>query len=399
MVDYTQHTIYLQDGSLFNFKRRFKRSQESLFSILKDVVDGRSKFGKRHPLPVILIILFSGIIAGNTTIKDCRLWGLHNKKWLEKHMELPHGLLDARTISRAIAKIDMNSLVHAFLKLRAVIYGYAPDGVGSFDGKTLNGAHGKDVVKHMLSLFTHQSHQIIGQIGVTQKENEIPAFHRLLKQIPSVAGMLLVGDALHTQTDTCDAILSHYADYLLFAKDNQEQLVVDLETFFMHLPFKSIVETTEVYENKRKRDITTTVTISHDTQMCAYLGGNWKEVKTIGKIHRSGIRITSDGKETAIHETVYCISSRELTAGEVAEHTKNHWQIENNLHWEKDWLFLEDRQTLRSGNSPQVMSYLRSMCLSLFALWEFYSPTEVVSNFEKNQTLHHTFLTLAGVVS
>lgn len=398
MIDYTQHTITLQDGTLFNFKRRFKRQQESLLTVLDTVTDGRSKFGKRHSLPLILILLFCGIIAGNTTIADCWLWGLHNKKWLKKYVAMPHGLLNERTIGRAIAKVGIDSLIAAFLRFRALIYGYYPSGVASFDGKTLNGVHGTDVMKHMLSLFTHESHQIIGQIGVTQKENEIPAFHRLLGQVSKVTDMLLVGDALHTQTDTIEAIVSHMADYLLFAKENQEQLVADLALFFADLPFGSMVEAITAYENKRKRNIITTVTVSHDRGICDYLGRKWKKIKTIGKIKRSGVRVTADGKETVIDETVYCLSSRILTAAEVAEHTRNHWQIENNLHWEKDWLYLEDRQTLRTGNAPQVMSFLRSMCLSLFALWEFFSPTETVSNFKNNQSLHHTFLRIAGVV-
>lgn len=397
MVDYTQHTITLQDGSLFNFKRRFKNHNQSLVAVLKGMKDGRSRLGRRHPLALILIILFCGICAGNTTIADCWLWALHNKNWLVKHIPMPHGLPDERTIARAIAKTDIDSLVAAFLRFRRIIYGYVPEGVGSFDGKTLNGVHGKGFIKHMLSLFTHGSHQIIGQIGVTQKENEIPAFHRLLQQV-SVAGMLLIGDALHTQRDTVTDILLHHADYLLFAKDNQEQLVLDLKTFFSDVPFGSMTDTTTIHEEKRKRDVTATVTVSHDMQMCAYLGGSWERVLTIGRIHRVGTRVTSEGKETTIDETVYCISSRVLTAVEVAAHARSHWTIENNLHWEKDWLFLEDRQTLRIGNAPQVMSFLRSFCLSLFALWQFSSPASAVSNFEKNHTLYHTFLRIAGVV-
>jgi len=382
---------------LFNFKRRFKRKQQSLVTLLERVIDGRSIFGKRHPLPLILIILFCGICAGNTTIADCWLWGLHNRKWLEKHIPLPHGLADERTIARAIAKTDIDSLTAAFLRFRKIIYGYTPEGVGSFDGKTLNGVHGKTFIKHMLSLFTHRSHQILGQIGVTQKENEIPAFHRLLQQV-SVVGMLLIGDALHTQRNTVTDILLQHADYLLFAKDNQEQLVSDLSMFFIDVPFESVIDSTTLHENKRKRDITTTVLVSHDTQMCAYLGKSWEKVATIGKIHRVGTRVASDGHETAIDETVYCISSRVLSAVEVAEHARGHWTIENNLHWEKDWLFLEDRQTLRTGNAPQVMSFLRSFCLSLFALWQFASPASVASNFAKNIILHHTFLRIADVV-
>lgn len=76
MLDYTQHTIFLQDGSLFNFKRRFKNKRESLFSLFAGVLDGRKASGKRHPLPLILVTLFSAVCAGNTTIADCWLWGI-----------------------------------------------------------------------------------------------------------------------------------------------------------------------------------------------------------------------------------------------------------------------------------------------------------------------------------
>jgi hypothetical protein len=41
----------------------------------------------------------------------------------------------------------------------------------------MRGVHGAEVIRHMLSLFTHTTHQILGQIGVTKKENEIPAFY------------------------------------------------------------------------------------------------------------------------------------------------------------------------------------------------------------------------------
>jgi len=60
MEDYTQHTIYLQDGTLFNFKKRFNHNQQTLVTFLLQVKDGRSRFGKRHslfqistPLPIL----------------------------------------------------------------------------------------------------------------------------------------------------------------------------------------------------------------------------------------------------------------------------------------------------------------------------------------------------------
>lgn len=397
MIKIPQHTIYLQDGSLFNFKRRFKNYRSSLIEVFSQVGDGRSKFGKQHPLPLILFILFGGMTSGYTTIKDCRLWFIHNKKWAQKFVIMPHGVPDERTLSRAIQKTDIDSLVAAFIRWNRIVYG-ASSLAASFDGKTMRGVHGTGVIRHMLSLFTHTTHQILGQIGVSKKENEIPAFHRLLKQVPSVAGMLLLGDALHTQKETINAIIDKKADYLLFVKGNQEALMQHLSLFFTDVPFGVKLEHTTYHDNLRERNVTTTITISHDKTMCNYLATDWQNVVTIGKLHRTGTRKTAEGKIVAIDEAYFLISSRHLTAEQVALHTRNHWQIENNLHWQKDWTFLEDKQTLRSGNAPQVMSFLRSMCISLFATFQFSSVSGTIKNFQMQKSLHHQFLSVASVV-
>lgn len=397
MIKIPQHTIYLQDGSLFNFKRRFKNHSSSLIGVFSQVGDGRSRFGKQHPLPLILFILFGGITAGYTTIKDCRLWFIHSKKWTKKFVVMPHGIPDERTLSRAIQKTDMDSLVTAFTTWNTIVYG-TTSLAASFDGKTMRGVHGTGVIRHMLSLFTHTTHQILGQIGVSKKENEIPAFHRLLEQVPSVAGMLLLGDALHTQKETINAILDKKADYLLFAKGNQQQLMQNLHMFFTDVPFEAGLERTTYHDDLRERNVTTTITISRDKPMCNYLASDWQNVVTIGKLHRKGTRKTAESKIVAIDETYYLISSRNLTAAQIALHTRNHWQIENNLHWQKDWTFLEDKQTLRSGNAPQVMSFLRSMCISLFATFQFTSVSGAIKNFQMEKSLHRQFLSMARVV-
>lgn len=399
----TNHTIYLQDGSLFNFKKRFKRHSQTLIQAFSKVKDGRSKFGKRHPLALILIILFSGITSGNTTVKDCHIWAIHNRKWLTKYFDLIHGIPDERTLSRSIQRVDVDSLVTVYTAWRKLLYGLDPSLVASFDGKTIRGVHGKEVVRHILSLFSHTTHQILGQVGVSKKENEIPAFHRLLEQVQEqgVDGLLLLGDALHTQKETINDILEHHADYLLFVKGNQERLYQDLQLFFSEVsePQKAVD-----YQLTRGRDITTEVELVTDQSFSNYLKDQgWSGVEVVAKLHRSGTREEIDERTKfklvkQIDETIYCISSRSLTAKKLLEAGRNHWSIENNLHWEKDYLFLEDRCTLRSGNAPQVMTFLKSMCLSLFNLWQLASASEVVSNFQKSTTIHHGFLRMSGVI-
>lgn len=386
----------MQDGKLFNVKKGILRNRFTLAAQLTRVRDGRAKRGIRHPLPSVLLILLGGVTAGYTTLQDCHLWAINNRDWLEKVVLFAYGMPDPTTLSRAIQKLDVDSLIDTFVFWQEILYGRTAT-AASFDGKTMRGVHGEGVIRHILSLFAHGTHQLLGQIGVEAKENEIPAFRRLLPR-SNVLGLLLIGDALHTQTETAAEILRCGADYLLFAKENQEGLVDDVRMFFADLPWGTDLDGVCQKQESASRKVTTTVWISHHTQMCDYLSGRWKGVRTIGKIERVGKRMSVEGVVTPIDEVVYCIASRTLTAAEVLTHTRNHWHIENSLHWEKDFVYLEDRQRLRKGNAPQVMTFFRSMALSLFGLFTFASPAVALSNFKMNPSLHHRFLLAAEVV-
>ena len=44
---------------------------------------------------------------------------------------------------------------------------------------------------------------------------------------------------------------------------------------------------------------------------------------------------------------------------------RNHWGIENNLHWMLDVVFSEDQSRTRKGNAPENMTTLRKIALQL----------------------------------
>lgn len=48
--------------------------------------------------------------------------------------------------------------------------------------------------------------------------------------------------------------------------------------------------------------------------------------------------------------------------------TREHWGIENKVHWVRDVTFDEDRSQVRTGNAPQVMATLRNLALSVLRL-------------------------------
>lgn len=403
------HTVYLQDGSLCNFRKRLWKRAKPLLSCMASINDPRKKRGKRHSLTLILFILFAGLTSGSTTLKDCHLWALHNRRFLNRYFYLLHGIPDPTTISYLLQMLSPVEVVSAYTFFLRIL-GVTPEDIVSFDGKTMRAVTGTDSVRHILSLFSHLTHTVLSQIGVTQKENEIPAFRRILDKLKgTVAGFLFLADALHAQQKTAAAIIKAEADYLLVIKGNQEDFYADILTAFadhIDLPGtnyrqQAIKKTSHTEEQlTRKRDITTIVTTTDDPELASYLieQHGFVGLKTIGVLKRSGTRISKDGTIVAIDETVCFVSSRVLIASEIVSLLRNHWCIENNLHWVKDFVFLEDRQTLRTGNAPQIMSFLRSMCISICNLAKFRSISDAIHNFQKSKSVHYQFLRMAAIV-
>ena len=70
------------------------------------------------------------------------------------------------------------------------------------------------------------------------------------------------------------------------------------------------------------------------------------------------------GDQTSI-EFRYYISSLQGNANQLLNATRDHWSVENSLHWVLDIAFREDESRIRKGNGPQNVAVLRHIALNL----------------------------------
>ncbi|EPX8593383.1 ISAs1 family transposase, partial [Escherichia coli] len=61
----------------------------------------------------------------------------------------------------------------------------------------------------------------------------------------------------------------------------------------------------------------------------------------------------------------YYISSVDLTAEKFATAIRNHWHVENKLHWRLDVVMNEDDCKIRRGNAAELFSGIRHIAINI----------------------------------
>ena len=90
----------------------------------------------------------------------------------------------------------------------------------SMDGKTVRGTipAGEYRGTHLLAIYVPQQGLVLAEAEVDRKENEIVVAPHLLNKV-SLAGAIVVADAMHTQKALCSQVIEAGGDYVLTVKE------------------------------------------------------------------------------------------------------------------------------------------------------------------------------------
>lgn len=132
-------------------------------------------------------------------------------------------------------------------------------------------------------------------------------------------------------------------------------------------------------------------TIWTSTELNQYL--EFPHVNQVCCIYRDSTELKT-GKTT--QETVYGITSldtKKASAQRLLQLNRQHWAIENSLHYVRDVTFDEDRSQIRTKNAPQVMASLRNFVISLF---RWFKQTNIAKTLRNMAAKPHLALKLLG---
>jgi predicted transposase YbfD/YdcC len=338
---------------------------ESIIEHFYGITDPRN-FNKRHKLIDIIFITICAVICKAEKWDDIELFGISKEKWLKTYLELPHGIPSHDTIARVFAIMDPEEFNKCFLNW---INSFKPVGkneILNIDGKTLRHSYDKGNGKsaiHMVSAWANNAGVVLGQVKVDEKSNEITAIPELLNLL-DIENCIVTIDAMGTQKKIAAQIIDKNADYLLALKGNQGTLKENVELFFQDAEENNyeIGYTFDYHKsvNKdhgriEKRECWVTSDIDWLEEKM-----NWEGLQSICMVKSE--RIINNEKSV---ENRYYISSLAANAEKIGNTVREHWGIENSLHWVLDVAFREDECRKRNGNAAENFAIVRHIALNL----------------------------------
>jgi len=322
---------------------------------------------KRHKLIDIIVIAVLAIICGADDWPTIVAFGQKKEKWLRQFLELPYGIPSHDTFGRVFALLDPAAFQTCFFSWVRAAHRKTKGQVVAVDGKTNRRAHGKaDNPLHIISAFATANGVVLGQLATSRKSNEITAVPKLLKLL-DLAGCIVTADAMSCQKKVVKTILEQGADYVLAVKGNQQMLHQDLKRLFADGHRQNWKNGQNDYCESSDKDhgrteIRQCFTLS-DPQLLRTIGVSRKDWLGLKSIAQVTCRRTERGRTTSA--TRYYISSLAGNARQILKVVREHWQIENNLHWSLDVSFREDDSRVRIGHAQENLAAVRKLALTL----------------------------------
>jgi predicted transposase YbfD/YdcC len=344
-----------------------------LAEVLGQVPDVRCARGKRHPLQAVLLLACVAVLGGARSESAIADWGANYGPEWRRRLGLTHTRGPSQaTIHRLFRQIDVARLeaclghwaqqVLACVPTAAAADGDRPlEGI-ALDGKTLRGSRKRGAVDtHLLSAVSQRLGVVLGQVAVADKTNEIPTAPELLAQLV-LTGRVVTVDALLTQTALADAILEQGGDYLMVVKDNQPTLAADLATLFAD-PEAVVTHAEETAlhggrcEHRR---------LLASTELIGYV--RWPGVQQVLAMERTVVRKGTGEVRTEWAYAVTSLPPARATPAQLLTLWREHWAIENKLHYVRDVTFDEDRAGVWKDRIPQAMAALRNAAIGVARL-------------------------------
>ena len=339
--------------------------RSEFLDVLASVPDPRDPRGRRYPLAGLLAIAILATAAGMRGYAGFATWAATAPAEVLARLGIRFRRPSEKTFRSVLSRLDPADLdrrLGTYFTTVAAAETVATGGLlaVAVDGKTLRGARRMGAATHLVAVFAHRARLVLGQLAVAEKSNEIPCVRALLRTFRK-ARLLVTVDAMHTQTATakliCGTLKSHY---LMIVKSNQPKLLARIQALpWAQVPLTHSEESQPAHGRVETRTLKVLTTAR---------GIGFPHARQVIQIIRDRVSVATGERSREIVYAICSVAFEHAHPRTIASWLRDHWSIENAVHWVRDVTFDEDRSTVRTGTAPQVMASLRNTALNLHRL-------------------------------
>lgn len=355
-----------------------------LISAFSSVQDPRVQGRCKHKLIDILVLTVLGVLCGAEGISEIEEFGHQKMDFLERYIDLSKGVPSHDTIARVLSIISPETFELAFAGWVAESLHHPEKGKSiALDGKSVRGTErrfeGKYKALHIVSAYCHHSGLTLCQSesrssGMAEKAAALECL-----QLLDIKDATVTVDAGLNSKDIIRYIRSCDGHYVAPIKKNHRNCLEQVENIFTKRRGKK----TTLEEKEHGRKDTRSAEVLSPSKLDSKFHDSFPDAKTaiciertrITKDNRTIVQKTGDdgkqyyerntGTERTKTSKVFYVSSLELTPTEALDLVRQHWGIENKLHWLLDVSFKEDAWNVRAKKAARSLTVARKIALNL----------------------------------
>lgn len=328
-------------------------SEKAFIELFNTVEDPREDGRVLYPLSEVLLLAVVAVLCCAESWSEIVGFGEDHIEFLRKYLPFEKGIPSKSVLSRVFGLIENKKMEKFLMDFTAWFTKHQSlqKEIVALDGKRIKGSK-----VHMLHVFATRLGIVLAQVNIENKINESIAVPEILEDL-DIKGSVITTDALNYQKAIAEKARTKQADYFLALKENQGMLLEDVKSYFIDR--KGL----DYYEEADKGHSRVELRRCWSTDKIQWLKEGhsaWKDLKSVSCIERER-QIRGDTQR----ETVFYISSTSASARNHLLYSREHWVIENKLHWVLDVVFNEDSSTLDPRNAAQNMAVVRKLVINM----------------------------------
>jgi predicted transposase YbfD/YdcC len=359
--------------------------RNTLLSHFDFIADPRVRGRSKHYLIDIIAIVVCAKLSGIEVFEEIEDFGNDRKDWFSKFLDLPNGIPSHDTIRRVLSLIEPGAFESAFNgwveEMQEKIKRVSVDGKAVKGTQRQFGSGSRPLI--LVNVFSNDAGISLGQKEAPSTGNaETSAARECLSQL-NLEGTLVSMDAGLGKKNLLNTICDKKGNYIVPLKSNLKTCFNELGKYLNkeissgNFKFASTTEKSHGREEVRECK-----TVSPEG-LSKMFKESFPKVKTVLEVRRARkakdnrVVIQKTGKDGKQYyeknhrkwkhttETIYYVSSQKMSPQQALKEIREHWSIENKLHWSLDVIFDEDCSRIRDKTTARNLALVRKIAFNI----------------------------------